>query len=720
MVKNSEDDCRLRIDPVLVDKFRRLQGGINEVGTKIVRDFGLRYQYDKNRGTLELIGPDTEILGLAVETLRFWVEDDEFPDTGITCQVGYPNRNNVIWRFHGDYAKKFDHLFAEDIAKLKLVTSFNIKAVPTKRNPEYVELYCHFSVYHQVKSEVKRITKEISRIFQNDFFIPKSDFLKARDFARSKISDDKVLYALKEYPDNKVRVWLFARDQMDVIRAKKEWVLHVGIIARENEFTETVKSSNSIKSASFYGHPASEIASEMSGPTKRRDKSIEEAEQEPKPKQMVQTTLNLSSSRSKLKSQTRSSNISISSQGPRVDNSNFPRPPNFVYPINKEPLEGSNVSNADDIEERPSNPFVANAELLDGFNGDGILDSSNPALGEAKWVKEDETNLYPARNLARPVQNRIYVHHQVNDPQFQNPHPQSTNSENSTAPEQIGKLVVHPEMNLVENERYNPTHHSKSVLTSVTDPRQAPAIKRGNKGVRPGERATKKTTKVNATTRQKRPVLKAKKPPPTIRYNINVNGLDIYMYKHDISKLSNMDALVNVVAPSLKEGDHIARTLFAEAGKKIQDELDIHLRLHGEENMGENVVTSAGKLPALGMIHVVSPIWQKYTVWEDCASDLHKALYDTLKTAETHKYRRIGIPTIGSEPFFGIPKDLVAEVYVKALIDYSMGMGPMYPVLEIHLVDNDPNMLTYIKDAYESWASTPGVADMTHHIIKGK
>jgi hypothetical protein len=72
-----------------------------------------------------------------------------------------------------------------------------------------------------------------------------------------------------------------------------------------------------------------------------------------------------------------------------------------------------------------------------------------------------------------------------------------------------------------------------------------------------------------------------------------------------------------------------------------------------------------------------------------------------------------------AEPSFGIPKDLVAEVYVKALIDYSMGMGPMYPVLEIHLVDMDPNMLTYIKDAYESWAATPGVVDMTRHIKTG-
>ena len=643
-----EEQVRLRIDPVLVDKFRRLQGGINEVGTKIVQDLGLRYQFDKIRGTLDLIGPDTEILGLAVETLRFWVEDDDFPDTGITCQVGYPNRSMVIWRFHGDFAKKFDHLFADDISKLKLIPSVNIKAVPTKRNPEYVELYCHFSVYNQVKGDVRRISKDLGRIYHDDFFIPKSDSVKARDFARSKINDKKILYALKEYPDNKVRVWIFARDHIDVIRARKEWVLHVGILARENEYIEqTVNKANSIRSASFYGHPASEIASEISGPT-QNDSSImiKPDQQQPKAKPMVQTTFNLSSSRSRLTNKSKASNKSRSSLRTHADNPNFPRPPDFVYPIQRDPTREENTSNiSGDVEEAVTNPFVANADFIDGFNTSGTLDSTNQMLGGAKWIKEEETKLYPTKHYGHPVPHRTYLHHEVDGPQNQSQQ-QSRSDVNGT--DQLGKLVVHPEKNLVENERYKPTPQSKSVLTSVTDPRQAPAIRKGNKGVRPGGKTTATKAKVNAATRQKRPVLKAKKPAPNIRYNINVNGLDIYMYKQNISKLTNMDALVNVVSSDLKEGGKIATDIFTDGGKQIEDELDIHLRLYGKVKMGENVVTSAGRLPALGLIHVVSPVWSKYTVWEDCATDLHKALYDTLKTAEIHKYRRIAIPTIGS------------------------------------------------------------------------
>ena len=73
-----------------------------------------------------------------------------------------------------------------------------------------------------------------------------------------------------------------------------------------------------------------------------------------------------------------------------------------------------------------------------------------------------------------------------------------------------------------------------------------------------------------------------------------------------------------------------------------------------------------------------------------------------------------------SEGYFGIPKEIVAEVHVKALVDYSLGMGPLYPVLEIHLVDMNVDMLFAIKQAYEDWASSPGLQDMAEKYKSGK
>ncbi|KAL4231079.1 Poly (ADP-ribose) polymerase [Mactra antiquata] len=709
--KNKEDKCRLRVDPVLVDKLRRYPGGINEVGVKVVRDLGLRYIYDKHRGILDLIGPDTEILGLAIETLRFWVEDDAFPDTGITCQVGYPNRRMVIWRFHGDYAKKFDHLFANDIRKLRSIASVHIKAIPSKQNPEYIELFCHFTVYHQVKDDVARISNELSRIYHDDFFIPSSDFFKARDFAQSKNNDEKVLYALKEYPAHKVRVWIFARDHKDVLRARKEWVSHVGIIARDNEFTETRMDEGSIRSASFFIHPSSAIGSERSEPVPISNMVNTKSEHivTNNSKKATDVNMNRSTQRNKPKMN------NVKKVSPRVrpeyDNSNFPRPIDFVYPVNYEP-EISEVNLEQEQDKSPRNPFFDDTI-------DEVTDSApqETALGSiARWVKDDEKGLYTSRSIQAKPNNRIYVHQQVNDG--------SGSQTRSFIPRPIkGAPVVHPETNLVAKERYNPTSQNKSILTNDTNPNKSLKNRRYNKKWLPGTKIAKTSTKrgvtINASERQKRPPLKASKPTPTIRYNINVNGLDIYMYKHDITKVTNMDAIANVVAANLKTGGVTATNVLTEAGKQVKDELDVHLSLYGEAKTSDSVVTSAGRLSALGIIHVVSPIWNDYTVWEDCASDLHKAIYNALKTAETHKYRKIAIPTIGAEPYFGVPKDLVAEVYVKALVDYSMGMGPMYPVLEIHLVDMDPNMLTYIKDAYESWAATPGMENMSKQFTEG-
>ena len=59
-------------------------------------------------------------------------------------------------------------------------------------------------------------------------------------------------------------------------------------------------------------------------------------------------------------------------------------------------------------------------------------------------------------------------------------------------------------------------------------------------------------------------------------------------------------------------------------------------------------------------------------------------------------------------------------MHVKALVDYSLGMGPLYPVLEIHLVDMNVDMLFAIKQAYEDWASSPGLQDMAEKYKTGK
>lgn len=642
--------CRLRIDPVLVEKFRSLGGGINAVGTRIVRDIGLKYEFDNKTGNFYLIGQDTDLLALAVETLRFWAEEDEFPNTGVTCHVGYPNRGFVVWRFHGDYAKKFDHLFTEDIARLKLIPSVNIKAVPTKRNPEYVELFCYFSVFQKLKEEVDRITVEIGKVFQEDFFIPQSDRKKAKKFAVSNRKDDKVLYALKDYPENKVRVWIFARKQADLVRARRDWLNHIEILARESEFVETPRRPDvEIMSASFIGDAVSSVTSENAGPG-----NIQNG--------MNPATVLLNASTSSLKTNKRHSRMSdtvsfnkeLSPRGPKIDNSNFPRPPDFVYPVQKEGHLPQQLQEAKDM---PVDRFSNNPFLQRTVNASGIPNTE--LIGEARWITDDGNYLQKLRRSTN-LSNRIYVHHQVSNQNDQTDNQQNmpATAHESTEKEQVAVSprktrnsikVDKPSASITGVTNRNVKRHLGTKVSSVTRAQQTVAQKRANNLARFSDKSVKQQTKP-APKMQRRPrTLKSQRQAqqPVVKYHINISGLNIYMYKDDITKVKNVDALVNVVLPDLKHGDTVAKTILDEVGKQVIDEIDVHLSLHDEVETTDNIVTSAGKLPALGIIHVVCPVWKQYTVWEACATDLHKAIYNVLKTAESHKYRKIAIPTIG-------------------------------------------------------------------------
>ena len=639
--QKAPDGCHVRIDPILVNKFKRLPNGVNEAGIKIVQDFGLKYAYNKEKDTLDIIGDDPEILHIAIETLRFWIEEDDYPASGITCQVGYPNKGIVIWRFHGDYAKKFNHLFSGDITKLKKVPSLYVKAVPTKRNPEYVEVFCNFLVFQKVKGEIARISAELEKIFQTDVFVPRSDFNKARNFALSKERDEKVLYALKEYPENnKIRVWIFARDNGEVIKAKKDWIQHVGMIARDNKLVEEEKVHGiDMNSALFFGHPSSAITSERSSPTskQKQENSKENGGQGD----------SLRKSTSNLKGKSTTDLLKTTQRGPKYDNYNYPRPPDFVYPINwddtekefykytdvqpdKNPFNLEKMDNVSMIDEADTHPKGRNAVAI------------NPIAGEARWVREDEIVKTGKRAPNKPGTNRIYVHVQVDA--------------NSLHPKGGKRManpvkVFHPEKNLIPISKLN----AKNVISSVTDPTLAPQVKKGGKNIRPGgKKVEKKPIKMEGPARVLKPVLQDQIPASNIRYQIKVNGLAIYMYKHFVVKLDNMDALVNAVSTSLKSGGLIAESMFDQAGHSVVDEIDVYLKMYGPLKIAQNIVTSAGRIPALGIIHVAAPVWEVYTniSVEECMKDLHKAIYDALKTAENHQYRKVGLPVLSAGKIF--------------------------------------------------------------------
>ena len=621
-----------------MDKFKRLRGGINEVGTKISRDIGLRYDYDKLTGAFDILGPDPEILSIAIETLRFWVDEDLYPRTGITCQVGYPNKGIVFWRFHGDYARKFDHLFEYEIENLKQIPSLNVKAVPTKKNVEFVEIYCNFGTYHRVKDEIMRISSELAKIHQDDFFVPISDFHKARRFARSKGRDKSVLFALKEYMNSdKFRVWIFARDYSDIIRARKEWINHVGKIARDTTFeerrinNERHNEESSLESAQFFG-PETSHESDLSKHKHNLDRKSIRGSDLSLNKIKLNQRIILGKSPQKDKLQRTIS-------GSNYDNMNYPRPDHMFYPVQRDFFD-VNTDENEEIEAQHNNPWLDPTLLQTDQRHDREFQQPYHVT-ESKWVTEPSYQLYQAKKPNRPNElNRIYMHHQVHRSEGNDPKTELT-------------LVKHPDTNLIKENIVS--LRKSQIVTAVTDDRFAPKrVNRQSLTARENAMNNKKTSHQLGAVRQPQSLhslkqMKHREAQSNIRYHINVNGLDIFMYRQSVVKLTNVDALVNVVDASLQEGGHIAKDLAAAAGKQVEDEIKVFLFNNGPLKVAESCVTSAGKIPCLGIINVAAPKWEDYFgVEEKCAIDLHTAIYNTLKTAEKHKYRKIGLPTIGS------------------------------------------------------------------------
>ena len=54
---------------------------------------------------------------------------------------------------------------------------------------------------------------------------------------------------------------------------------------------------------------------------------------------------------------------------------------------------------------------------------------------------------------------------------------------------------------------------------------------------------------------------------------------------------------------------------------------------------------------------------------------------------------------------YGVPKELCAEMYIKALVDFSdEGPGSLS---EVHFVDVNLDILGLVKDAHEKWCRSP-------------
>jgi len=150
-----------------------------------------------------------------------------------------------------------------------------------------------------------------------------------------------------------------------------------------------------------------------------------------------------------------------------------------------------------------------------------------------------------------------------------------------------------------------------------------------------------------------------------------IGDKEIELMEGDITKL-DAEAIVNAAGPSLIMGGGVAGAILREGGQIIQEECN----KIGPIDVGEAVITTAGRLKARYVIHAVGPRLGE----GDEEKKLRMATLNSLKLADEHRLKSIAFPAI-STGIFGFPKDRAAKVMLSATIEYLRGKTGLEKVI---------------------------------------
>lgn len=103
--------------------------------------------------------------------------------------------------------------------------------------------------------------------------------------------------------------------------------------------------------------------------------------------------------------------------------------------------------------------------------------------------------------------------------------------------------------------------------------------------------------------------------------------------------------------------------LLQAAGEEVLRELD----LIGWCDIGSAVITTAGKLAARKIIHVVGPRWGDASA----RGKLANATWEVLRLAEDNQLQSIAIPAISTGAAGGYPVENCAKTMLEQIIDFT-------------------------------------------------
>lgn len=148
----------------------------------------------------------------------------------------------------------------------------------------------------------------------------------------------------------------------------------------------------------------------------------------------------------------------------------------------------------------------------------------------------------------------------------------------------------------------------------------------------------------------------------------------------DITKVTNVDAIVNAANQTLLGGGGVDGAIHRAAGKELLEEC----RKLGGCKTGQAKLTKAYKLPCRYVIHTVGPIWQGGGKNE--AELLASCYRESLKLAAQHGIRKIAFPSIATGVYH-FPLDEAAKIACSEVRSYLKEHPDTFDLIEWVLFD---------------------------------